>query len=511
MNIGVKRTSSGLEKALNTQKDEFGYPNLPLQASKPTSTVNDEAFFDENDFDSDLDLDVEDPSSMTTVQYPKLPPEPKTSSNYHRGVLTATPSLQAPASTRFSVDSGYESQKYDTLPADYKHFPSIQTTIKQESASSRLRTAASAYDESTTAKQEPTSSAPMPWSSSPSEHFRTPPQAFKAEKTARETPLGEAEPTPRPTKRRALPWLQEAAERDAREREERERGAAEREAREREEEERSAVEHKKKGLKSKSGSGSGADFTPLPKNDAKSAYPWNTTFSAMKEGQKNLRQANKLMAKDSRATEEEMRNIVEKGKRGKISKVFLSEEQRQVLNLVTENQKSVFFTGSAGTGKSVLLREIIATLRRKYAREPDRVAVTASTGLAACNVGGVTLHSFSGIGLGKESVEVLVKKIRRNQKARHRWMRTKVLIVDEVSMVDGDMFDKLEAIARTIRNNGRPFGGIQIVITGDFFQLPPVPESGRAAKFAFEAGTWNTCIEHTIALHHVFRQKDPGK
>lgn len=88
-------------------------------------------------------------------------------------------------------------------------------------------------------------------------------------------------------------------------------------------------------------------------------------------------------------------------------------------------------------------------------------------------------------------------------------MRTKVLIIDEVSMVDGELFDKLEQIARTIRNNGRPFGGIQLIITGDFFQLPPVPEQGRVAKFAFDAGTWTTSIEHTIGLHHVFRQKDP--
>jgi len=162
-----------------------------------------------------------------------------------------------------------------------------------------------------------------------------------------------------------------------------------------------------------------------------------------------------------------------------------------------------------GTGKSVLLREIISALRRKYLREPDRVAVTASTGLAACNIGGVTIHSFSGIGLGKEPAEDLVKKIRRNAKAKQRWLRTKVLIMDEVSMVDGDLFDKLEQIARTIRNNGRPFGGIQLVITGDFFQLPPVSASGHRAKFAFEAGTWTTSIEHTIGLNHVFRQKDP--
>lgn len=77
-------------------------------------------------------------------------------------------------------------------------------------------------------------------------------------------------------------------------------------------------------------------------------------------------------------------------------------------------------------------------------------------------------------------------------------------------MVDGDLFDKLEEIARRIRNNGRPFGGIQLVVTGDFFQLPPVPDgSNREAKFAFAAASWTTCIQHTILLTNIFRQRDP--
>jgi ATP-dependent DNA helicase PIF1 len=76
-------------------------------------------------------------------------------------------------------------------------------------------------------------------------------------------------------------------------------------------------------------------------------------------------------------------------------------------------------------------------------------------------------------------------------------------------MVDAELFDKLEEIARKIRNNGRPFGGIQLVVTGDFFQLPPVPESNRETKFVFDAATWNTSIQHTILLTEVFRQKDP--
>jgi len=149
-------------------------------------------------------------------------------------------------------------------------------------------------------------------------------------------------------------------------------------------------------------------------------------------------------------------------------------------------------------------------LRRRHARDPDRIAVTASTGLAACNIGGITLHSFAGIGLGRESVDQLVKKIKRNNKAKTRWLRTKVLIIDEISMVDGDLFDKLEGVARSLKNNGRPFGGIQLVVTGDFFQLPPVPDGGKLVKFAFEANTWNTSVDHTIGLTQIFRQKDPG-
>jgi len=78
-------------------------------------------------------------------------------------------------------------------------------------------------------------------------------------------------------------------------------------------------------------------------------------------------------------------------------------------------------------------------------------------------------------------------------------------------MVDGHLFDKLEELARILRTNDQPFGGIQLVITGDFFQLPPVPDGPREMKFAFEAESWSRCIQHTIKLTNVFRQKDQGK
>ena len=238
-----------------------------------------------------------------------------------------------------------------------------------------------------------------------------------------------------------------------------------------------------------------------------SSYPWNKSASAMKDEQKELRKRNTMRAKNTKP-----QNAATLARRSSLTQVpttFLSEEQKGILRAVVEDGKSVFFTGSAGTGKSVLMRQIIAKLRDKYKKEQDRVAVTASTGLAACNIEGITLHSFAGIGLGKEAAPELVKKIKRNPKLKTRWQRTKVLIIDEISMVDGDLYDKLEHIARAIRNNGRPFGGIQLVVTGDFFQLPPVPDQNRLAKFAFDAATWSTSIEHTILLTHVFRQKDP--
>jgi ATP-dependent DNA helicase PIF1 len=258
--------------------------------------------------------------------------------------------------------------------------------------------------------------------------------------------------------------------------------------------------------------------TPVSKPPSTTNLPWNKTASAVKEEQRKLRQqvqqtqnSSKTESSASQAPDERKQDTSRTTSNPENPvKIELSSEQQQVLQLISYMKKSVFFTGSAGTGKSVLMREIIQVLKKNHSRDADRVAVTASTGLAACNIGGVTLHSFAGIGLGKEPVPVLVKRIKKTPKARQRWLRTKVLIIDEISMVDGDLFDKLEEIARTIRNNGRPFGGIQLVITGDFFQLPPVPDRNKVAKFAFEAATWSTSIQHTIGLSQIFRQKDPG-
>ncbi|KAG2222751.1 hypothetical protein INT45_013115 [Circinella minor] len=182
----------------------------------------------------------------------------------------------------------------------------------------------------------------------------------------------------------------------------------------------------------------------------------------------------------------------------------LSAEQQKVFDIVVNERRSIFFTGSAGTGKSVLLRAIIDSLREKY---PDGVAITAPTGIAACNINGSTIHSFAGIGLGQDPPMKLVQKVQSNKKASERWRRTRVLIIDEISMVDAELFDKIELIARTMKASQKPFGDIQLIVTGDFFQLPPVSRYGMA-RFAFESKCWSKVINKTIMLKQVFRQKD---
>lgn len=189
----------------------------------------------------------------------------------------------------------------------------------------------------------------------------------------------------------------------------------------------------------------------------------------------------------------------------------LNEEQQLVFDLVVKEGKSVFFTGPAGTGKSVLLKKIIRSLATKYVGDSRRVGVTASTGLAAHNIGGTTLHRFAGVGLGQAPTTKLISDVLNNKLKRQRWLDVDVLIVDEVSMIDSILFDKLDMIARKVRGSDLPFGGIQLVLSGDFFQLPPVRKGSDdgSPKFCFESRVWSHAIQQTIGLTQIYRQMDP--
>ena len=134
---------------------------------------------------------------------------------------------------------------------------------------------------------------------------------------------------------------------------------------------------------------------------------------------------------------------------------------------------NVFLTGAPGAGKTYVLNEFIHNARAEGAS----VAVTASTGIASTHINGQTIHSWSGIGVATALTEPLIKLIRSRR--RRKIQDTDILVIDEVSMMHAWLFDMVDQVCRIIRHDPRPFGGMQVVLSGDFFQLPPVSVSGR--------------------------------
>ena len=198
----------------------------------------------------------------------------------------------------------------------------------------------------------------------------------------------------------------------------------------------------------------------------------------------------------------------------------LTEQQLAVIDHLLEGD-NLFLTGGGGVGKSYLLSVIYTEfpgLKKRIiaAKDPGsiaklpRIQMCAMTGCAALLLGhkAKTLHSWAGIGLGKGSVSELYVKIRRNQKSMKNWLCTDLLIIDEVSMMTAELLDKLNEIGKKVRGNKKPFGGIQVLLVGDFFQLPPVNRSDETTKFAFESDAWKELITSSIELTEIQRQKD---
>lgn len=187
----------------------------------------------------------------------------------------------------------------------------------------------------------------------------------------------------------------------------------------------------------------------------------------------------------------------------------LNDEQCKVVESVLSGH-STFFTGPAGSGKSHVLSTLLKANEEGIGNamnngKPRKIIVTATTGVAACNVGGVTIHSFAGVGAGNASAAEIAKRVMGNEYTKGRWREVDVLIIDEISMLAGAFLDKLSFVASRARNDRRPFGGVQLVVCGDFFQLPPV-ELGKDG-FAFEAKCWSEVITCSVLLKQVFRQQ----
>lgn len=162
-------------------------------------------------------------------------------------------------------------------------------------------------------------------------------------------------------------------------------------------------------------------------------------------------------------------------------------------------KRNVYFSGSAGCGKTYAMKE----LYKQACGMGKGVALTAATGFAALNLGGQTLHRWAGILLGKGSVEQLVKLIRSNRRSLNKWLKVEILMIDEISMIGGTLFDKLDQIGRILRKNDEPFGGIQVIISGDFLQLEPIND-----KFVFKSNVWKEMNFHIHEFNTPYRYPD---
>ncbi|MFA5652361.1 MAG: helix-turn-helix domain-containing protein [Candidatus Paceibacterota bacterium] len=164
-----------------------------------------------------------------------------------------------------------------------------------------------------------------------------------------------------------------------------------------------------------------------------------------------------------------------------------------------------YITGAAGSGKTHLLNEYIKFLKNKGVE----VGVTASTGIAATHMGGTTIHSWSGLGIRDELTEYDLEDLESKKYLHDRFKNTDVLIIDEVSMLHHFRLDLIERIARHLKRNQLPFGGMQVILCGDFFQLPPVSRMGeKESKFSYKSETWKKLNLKICYLEEQFRHKD---
>jgi len=181
------------------------------------------------------------------------------------------------------------------------------------------------------------------------------------------------------------------------------------------------------------------------------------------------------------------------------------------------NKENIFITGPGGTGKTYLIKSIVAhaTAHATAKEEEQRFRVCALTGCAAIllECGATTLHSFAGVGLATGTIQQVVDRVVKNRHKKVNWQKIDLLIVDEVSMLSLKFIKILDLIGRKVKKQpNKPFGGIQIIFSGDFYQLPPVgnDKDPETMQFCFETPLWNETFprENQIQLETIFRQKD---
>lgn len=188
----------------------------------------------------------------------------------------------------------------------------------------------------------------------------------------------------------------------------------------------------------------------------------------------------------------------------------LDQEQQYVLQKVISG-KSIFLTGAAGTGKSLLLKYIIHVLQLAYPNQQE-VAITAPTGIASFPLGGYTLHSWAGLEPSSVQypIQDIIKSIRNRRHIIKRWSSVKVLLIDEISLVSGALFLKLNQLAQHFKKNNQLFGGIQVIACGDFLQLPPIEDNTNEGRYCFMTDAWKQLFHNNVyCLQKIHRSIDP--
>lgn len=166
-----------------------------------------------------------------------------------------------------------------------------------------------------------------------------------------------------------------------------------------------------------------------------------------------------------------------------------------------DNGNNIFITGGAGVGKSYTLNKI----KEKY---KEKLHITSTTGISAINVNGQTIHSWAGIGIVDKPVNEVVKQIKKKATLYKTILCCDMLAIDEISMLDSFTFTYINEVLKAVRENDKPFGGIQVLIFGDFFQLPPVRMEEDGKDFCFNSQAWNELNLKTIILKEVKRQSE---
>ena len=169
---------------------------------------------------------------------------------------------------------------------------------------------------------------------------------------------------------------------------------------------------------------------------------------------------------------------------------------------ILKTGKNIFLTGSAGTGKTFILKKYI-----KYLKERGiQPAVIAPTGIAASHLNGVTVHSFFALGIRDNIDDYFLDNLLQKKYLHNRFSKLKVILIDEISMVSLKIFNSIDKILRAFKFSDKPFGGVQIIVSGDFFQLPPVCKNNEIKKFSWQSSAWRETSFLTCYLTQQFRQ-----